>query len=215
MVTFDRGRIYNPEMVQLNAGNNNFSFTVDPDLAPSFTLTFNYFENGVYHSEGVQYEVSNPAKQANLTITPSSGTTVTANTPTTIQISATDSSGNPLETNMIVDVVNEGAYNLYSQVEPDMFTSLYPTLPLMTSSSSSLSSIGSGGGGRCGGGGGFGGGFTNPIGTTLLWQPDVTTNSSGDASVSITPPKGIWRVTVYSMDSNIAVGSASTTITAD
>jgi hypothetical protein len=213
MVTFDRGRIYNPEMVQLNSGNNNFSFTVNPDLAPSFTLTFNYFENGVYHSEGVQYEVSNPAKQASLTITPS-GTTVTANTPTTIQISAKDSSGNPLQTNMIVDVVNEGAYNLYSQVEPDMFTSLYPVLPLMTSSSSSLSSIGSGGGGRCGGGGGFGGGFTNPIGTTLLWQPAITTNSSGDASVSFTPPKGTWRVSVYSMDSNTTVGSASTTITA-
>jgi uncharacterized protein YfaS (alpha-2-macroglobulin family) len=116
---------------------------------------------------------------------------------------------------MIVDVVNEGAFNLYSQVEPDMFTSLYPILPIMTSSSSSLSSIGSGGGGRCGGGGGGPGGFTNPIGTTLLWQPELTTNSSGDASVSFTPPKGTWRVSVYSMDSNTTVGSASTTITAN
>ena len=214
MVTFDRGRVYNPEMVQLNSGNNNFSFTVNPDLAPSFTLTINYFLNGVYHSEGVQYEVSNPAKQASLTLTPS-GNTVTANTPTTVQISATDSSRNPLQTNMIVDVVNEGAFNLYSQVEPDMFASLYPILPIMTSSSSSLSSIGSGGGGRCGGGGAGPGGFTNPIGTTLFWQPELTTNSSGDASVSFTPPKGTWRVSAYSMDSNTTVGSASTTITAN
>jgi hypothetical protein len=215
MVTFDRGRIYNPEMVQLSPGNNNFSFTVNPDLAPSFTLTFNYFEKGVYHSEGLQFEVSNPAKQASLMLTPSSGGTVTANTPTTVQISAKDSSGNPLQTYTIVDVVNEGAFNLYNQVEPDMFTSLYPLLPIMTSSSSSLSSIGSGGGGRCGGGGGNPDGFTNPIGTTLLWQPELATNSSGDASVSFTPPKGTWRVSVYSMDSNSVVGSASTTITAD
>jgi uncharacterized protein YfaS (alpha-2-macroglobulin family) len=201
-------------MVQLNKGNNSFSFTVDPALAPSFTLTINYFEDGIYHSEGVQYVVSNPAKQANITLTPSAQT-VAANTATSVAINAKDSSNNPLQTGLIVDVVNEGAYNLFNQVEPDMFTSLYPLLPIMTSSSSSLSSIGSGGGGRCGGGGGSFLGFTNPIGTTLLWQPKLMTDSSGNASVSFTPPKGTWRVSVYSMDSNTVVGSASTTITAD
>jgi len=215
MVTMDRGRIYNPQMVQLSQGNNNFSFSVTPDLAPSFTLTFNYLENGTYHSEGVQFKVDNPTKAATLTLTPASGQSVSANTPTSVQINAKDSSGNPLQTNMIVDVVSNNAYNLYNQVVPDMFTSMYPLLPIMTSSSSSLSSIGSGGGGRCGGGGGSLNGFTNPIGTTLLWQPEVITDSSGNATATFTPTKGQWRVSVYSMDANTVVGSGSTTITAN
>jgi len=215
MVTMDRGRIYNQQMLALNQGNNNFSFTVTSSLAPSFTLTFNYFENGVYHSEGVQFTVSNSAKQASLKLTPSSGQTVTANSSTSVQVSAKGSSGNPLTTNLIATVVSNNAYNLYNQPVPDMFTSLYPTLPIMTSSSSSLASIGSGGGGRCGGGGGGLNGFTNPLGTTLLWQPVVATNSSGVATITFTLPKGKWRVSVYSMDSNTVVGSASTTITAN
>lgn len=214
MITMDRGRIYNPQLLKLQQGDNNFSFTVSADLAPSFTLTINYFRDGIYHSEGVQFSVSNPAKQAALQLS-TSGQTVSANTSTSVQVNAKDASGNPLQTNLIVSVVSASAYNLYSQVIPDMFTSLYPTLPIMTNSSSSLTNIATGGGGKCGGGGGAPNSFTNPVGTTLLWQPETSTDASGNATITFTPPKGSWRVNVYSMDDNTVVGSATTTITAN
>jgi Big-like domain-containing protein/alpha-2-macroglobulin family protein len=213
LISMDRGRIYNAQMLNLNSGNNDFSFTVSSNLAPSFTLTFNYFENGIYHSEGVQFNVNNPADQANIQLTPSNQT-VTANQATSVQIAAQDSSGNPLPTNLLVDVVSANAYNLYAQVVPNMYGSLYPTLPIMTSSSSSLSSIGSGGG-RCGGGGGgVPNNFTNPLGTTLLWQPSLSTDNTGKATISFTPPKGSWQINVYSMSGSTIVAQASTTITA-
>jgi hypothetical protein len=214
MVTMDRGRIYSSQMLKLNQGNNNFSFSVGSDLAPSFTLTFNYFENGIYHSEGVQFVVNNPSQKASITLTPSSQT-VASNTNTSVQVKAEDNNGNPLSTNMIVEVVSAKAYSLNSQVNPDMFTSLYKVLPIMTSSSSSLSGIGSGGGGKCGGGGGDSSGFTNPIGTTLLWQPELSTDSSGNATINFTPTKGQWVISAYSMNGDNVVGSATTTITAN
>lgn len=214
MVTMDRGRIYNPAMIKLNPGSNTYTFTVTPNLAPSFNLTFNYFDNGVYHSEGVQYSVTNPAKQATLTLSPQNST-VPANQPTSVQVLAKDSNGNPLNTNLIVSIVSKNAYNLSSQINPSMFTSFYHYLPIMTSSASSLSSIGSGGGGRCGGGFNSTLSYTNPIGTNLLWNTSLITDNNGQAQINFTPPPGEWQINVYSMSNNSVVGSAQTDITAD
>lgn len=212
MVTYDRGRIYSPAMLNLTSGNNNYSFTVASDLAPSFTLTFNYFLNGVYHSEGVLFNVSESSQAANVNIAPSSQT-VSTNSPTTIQLNTTDSNGDPLATKMIVDVVSSNAYGLSSSVSPDIYSVLYASRPIMTNSSSSLSPVGSGGG-RCGGGGGDLPSFANATGTTLEWLPELSTNSSGQASFTITPPSGSWTINVYAMSGNSQVGEAQTTITA-
>lgn len=211
MVTMDRGRIYNPSMLSLNQGDNNYSFSVSPDLAPSFTLTFSYFLNGVYHSEGVYFNVSNPAKADVVKISPASQT-VSANKSVSIPVQVTSSGSLP--SNLIVDVVSANSYNLSSSVTPNILDVLFDSRPIMTSSSSSLTPVGSGGG-RCGGGGGNLSSFANPVGTTLLWQPYLTTSSSGAANITITPPAGQWVINVYAADGSTDVGSASTTITAN
>jgi hypothetical protein len=213
LVTMDRGRIYNPSMLTLNKGSNTYSFTVTSDLAPSFTLTFNYFMNGVYHSEGASFTVDESSHAVNVKLTPS-GATVNAGQPVTLTVNTNDNGGNPLPTNMIVDVVSSNAYDLSSQVTPSIFSTLFDPRPIMTSSSSSLSPIGTGGGGRCGGGGPISSGFANAVGTTLYWQPALATNVSGQATVTFTPPSGSWTVNVYAMSDGSAVGSQSTTITA-
>ena len=212
MVTMDRGRIYYPEMLSLNAGNNNFSFSVTKQLAPSFTLTFGYFQNGTYHSEGTSFNVSEPAQKATITLS-GINQTVVANQPVSLNINAKDYQGNPLPTDVIVDVVDTNAFDLFNPAVPSMYDSLYSPRVLMTSSSSSLTNIGSGGG-RCGGGFGSLSNFANALGTTLYWQPDLTTDANGNATVSFSPPKGKWTVNVYTMNANSIVGSASTTFTA-
>jgi hypothetical protein len=213
LVTMDRGRIYGPSIVSLNKGDNNYSFNVTANLAPSFVLTFSYFLNGVYYSEGVTFNVSASAQQANVKLSPASQK-VTANKAVNIPVQVTDSSGNNLSANLIVDAVSTSSYNLSSAVAPNIFNTLFDARPIMTSSSSSLTPIGSGGG-RCGGGGGDLPSYTNPNGTALLWQPELTTNATGAASISITPPAGQWTITVYAMSNGTQVGSASTAITAN
>lgn len=212
LVTFDRGRIYNPQMVNLTKGNNSFDFTVGADLAPSFTLTFNYFYDGSYHSEGVTFNVANLANRASVTLNPVASS-VSANQPTSLNINVSNSSGTGIASNLIAEVVSSNVYDLTSAVTPNIYRVLYNPRPIMTSSASSLSIIGSGGG-RCGGGGGDLPSFANALGTTLYWQPDLTTNSSGQTTIIFTPPAGNWTVNVYAISGNGIVGSATTTISA-
>ncbi len=215
LVTMDRNRIYNPQLLTLHSGSNNFSFQVTPILAPSFTLTFNYIENGVYYSEGVPYIVEDPSLKANITISVNSGGSISANSASQAQITVKDSNQNPLTTNLIVSIVSENAYNLYSQASPSMYLSFFQDFPIMTSSSSSLLGIGSGGIGCGGGSGGYTDNFYNPVGTTLLWEPDLTTNDLGQVTVNFTPPAGSYKINVYSMSSNNILGSASAIFTAN
>ncbi len=214
MVTMDRGRIYQPSMIDLVKGDNKFTFTVTPELAPSFTLTFNYFENQIFHSEGTLFNVATPTKQAYLSFNMSNNHTVSANSPVNLVLTAKNSTLSPLSTNLLVDIVSSNTYNLTDQVNPSMYLSLYHSLPIMTNSSSSLTAIGSGGGGRCGGGGGIFSTYFNPIGSTLLFE-NISTDANGSASITFTPPQGSWRVNVYSMSSDTIVGSDSLVINAN
>jgi len=212
MVTMDRGRIYSQQMLSLNKGDNTFSFKVTSDLAPSFTLTFNYFRDGVYHSEGVQFNVGESPNLASVKLTAGS---VHAGQASNLQINVKDANGQPLATQLIVSAVSSNGYALNSTVNRPIFDSFYVPRVIMTSSSSSLTAIGSGGG-KCGGGGGDSPAFTDAVGTVGLWQPGVTTDGSGNASVSFTPPSsGSWKVNVYEVSGNTIVGSASTTVTAN
>lgn len=212
LISFDRGRIYSPSMLNLTPGNNTFSFTVTAAMAPSFTLTFNYFLNGVYHSEGVSFNVSESTMAASVNISQPTQP-IAANAPATFTINTTDNNGNPLLTNLIIDVVSSNAYDLSSKVNPNIFNVLFDPRPIMTSSSSSLSPIGSGGS-RCGGGGGNIPSFADANGTVLYWQPELSTNANGQASFTINPPAGDWTISVYAMSGSTQVGSSQTSFIA-
>lgn len=211
LVTLDRGRIYDPSIVNLNAGVNSYDISVTPQLAPSFYLTISYFNDGTYYSEGVNFNVNNNNQQSKLSVNASSS--VTANQPITVNIVSTDNSGNPLPTNLIVDVVNSSTYNFNKNVNPDLYSTFYDPRPIMTSSSSSLSPIGSGGG-RCGGGGGDLPSFANADGTVLYWNPELVTNTSGQASFSFTPSPGNWTISVYAMSDSSSVANQTVSLSA-
>ena len=211
LMSYDRGRIYNPSMISLQKGSNTVTFTVDANFAPSFTLTFNYFLNGAYHSEGIYFTVNDAAQDGSVTITPSSQT-IAANQPVAFNLQSLDASGNAIPSTMLVSIVSADSYNLSSSVTPSLFSVLYNPRQLMTNSTSSLSPIGSGGG-RCGGGGADLPAFANPVGTSLYWQPNVETNN-GTASITVSPPAGKWIMTVYAMSDSTVVGTQTTSFTA-
>ena len=212
LITYDRGRIYNPALMQLSKGSNQLNFSVSKDLAPSFTLTINYFYGGKYHSEGVTFNVSDPAKESKISlVNPAAG--FSANKPASVGIKVNNNAGNPLQADVIAEVVSSNAYDLTSSVVPDIFSVLYNPRPIMTSSSSSLSPVGSGGG-RCGGGGGDLPSFANALGTTLYWQPNLTTDNSGQTTINFTPPAGSWTLNVYVLSGDSIAGHQSETFSA-
>lgn len=212
IVTYDRGRIYRPSTLSLTKGSNGFQFQVGSDLAPSFTLTFNYFLNGVYHSEGVLFNVSQPAKKTSIKIAVPS--TLVANKQSALKLTTTSADGSPIASSAIVSIVSANAYDLTSLIHPSAFDALYSPRPIMTSSSSSLSAIGSGGG-RCGTGGYSPPSFANALATTALWKPNVQTNTQGVADVDFAVPAGDWVVNVFTVNTNTEVENQSLRIHAD
>ncbi len=211
LVTLERGRIHKSEAIDLKAGSNKYIVKVTADLAPSFSLAFSYFDQAKYRVEGLSFNASPIDKQAAVKLSPDKQTYVAGDT-ATIKI-ATSAAQKGLKTNLIVGIVDANIYNLYDQPTPDMFTYLYSPREITTNSASSLTSLGSGGG-KCGGGIGDIPSLTSPVGSTLLWEPSLTTNSAGEATVQVKLPKGSWRAYVYSMSVDGIVGSATTTLTA-
>jgi uncharacterized protein YfaS (alpha-2-macroglobulin family) len=100
-------------------------------MAPSFTLTFSYFLNGVYHSEGTPFTVDETGQQANINIQTASS--VQANASTAINISTKDSANQPISTHAIVDIVSANSYDLANQMAPSIFAAFYQGRPIMTS----------------------------------------------------------------------------------
>ncbi len=210
LASLERGRIHKYEVVDFHQGDNTYTVQVTSDLAPSFSLVFSYFHDGSPYTEGVTYDVPPVSQQATLSLT-SDASSYAANSTANITLAAKDSDGNPLATDVVLGVVDADVYNLNNEATPDMFNFLFGPREITTNSSSSLTGIGSGGG-KCGGGGSDQPDLLNPLGTTLLWKPLLSTNASGMLNASVKLPKGTWRVYAYSMSGDSVVGSTAITV---
>jgi hypothetical protein len=213
LVSYERGRIYSYKTLQLSKGTNNYTLNVTAQMAPSFNLVFSYFIDGMYHEEGTQFTVTNPADKLTVSAVPDQ-TSYTANQTASIKISTTDGNGAAVAANLIVAVESDSMFNLNSSFVPDMYSYYYATREYSTNSSSSLTGIGSGGGGKCGGGGFSNSGLLNNTGTTLYWNPEASTDSTGTTTISVPMPAGTWHIMVYAMSGAAAVGDTQTIVTA-
>lgn len=212
LVTTERGRIHSYKLVNLKQGKNSFPLQVSADLAPSFSLIFSYFQGGTYYTEGVTFNVTPSDKQAAVQLT--APAMVQAGHTSAVSVKVSGKSGQPLSSSVIFGAVSANVYDLNNQVTPNIFDYLYSTRDITTNASSSLTGIGSGGG-KCGGGGFDQPALLNPLGTTALWQPALTTDATGTATVQLQLAKGTWRVYAYAIGGDdSSVGSSFTTITA-
>jgi hypothetical protein len=212
LVSLERGRIYKYETVQLTKGTNSYTIDVTPELAPSFNLVFSYFLNGTYHTEGTPFTVTNPAQQLNVAVS-ADKLSYNAGQTANLTIKTTNSDGNPAPANLIIGVESDSEFDLNSSFVPDMYSYYYASREYSTNSSSTLTGIGTGGG-RCGGGGYSPPTLSNNSGTTLYWNPNVTTDASGNATISVPMQSGNYHVVVYAMGDNASVGNTDTSITA-
>jgi len=205
LVTFERGRVYKYDWLDLKKGDNNYEISLTEELSPSFAVVFSYFKNGAYISEGLYLNVPAMHKLVNVEIkadkdkyAPGEKAKLTINTK--------NNSGQGVSAKISLAVVDKAIYILRKDFTKAIHSAFYYYRPLSTNASSSLTRIGEYGGG--GGGGGGDGNLADKLVDTLYWNPNLQTDANGNASVEIqlNSYETTWRTTVYASTDNSQVG---------
>lgn len=193
LLTFERGRMYDPQVVHLGKGSNTVQFKVGADLSPSISLVFSFFYQGKYYSEGLSLNV--PAMHKLLQVDMHTDKAVYApNETAELIITTRDAQGAPVPAQLSVGIVDKAIYALRESATPPLHSSFYYFRPRRTNASSSLTGMGDWGG-RGGGGGGMGGGGPASAVDVLYWNPTVKTDASGEVRIPV-PLMGyqtIWK----------------------
>ncbi len=209
LLTFERGRVYNPQILHLQKGNNKVSIPVTAEHSPSITPVFSFFYNGNYYSEGLSLNVPSMHKLLNVSVA-SNKSEYKKGENAEVKIKVKDASGNPVSAQLSLGIVDKAIYALKKSATPAIHSSFYYFRPRTTNASSSLTWVGSYGGG--GGGGGGGAESLNRLVDTLYWNPNVQTDSNGEVTLSV--PLGqsqtIWKALVVGSDESTDVGQADT-----
>lgn len=210
LLSLERGRIYEPKIVHLVAGDNTITIPVDASLSPSITVVFSFFAENKYRSEGLSLNVPAMHKLLNVGLT-SDKSVYSPNEHALITISTTDdTTQTPVMANVSLAVVDRAIYALRKSATPPIHSTLYYFRPRRTNASSSLTAIGTYDWGGRGGGGG-GGGLGQKQVDTLYWNPGILTDGNGQATVSV--PLGatstIWRASAYASTDRTQVGQAT------
>jgi hypothetical protein len=183
LLSFERGRVHQYRWLQLTKGDNLLAVGITPDLAPGFTVVFSYFLNGVYSSNDFTVHVNNSSRVLKVAVAADQPTYAKGQT-AHLAVAITDSAGAPVAATLLADGY-DARMSAYKLVDQASFAGafLIPS-PLSTNGTSSLVSIGNFGGGGCGGGENIV--LGSPYaGRTAVWLTDLTTDSSGHATIDV------------------------------
>lgn len=212
LFSLERGRIYEQRHLHLQKGDNTVEFKISPELSPSITAVFSFFSEGNYYTEGLSLNIPAMHKLLSIDLALDKKQYTTSDQNAELKISARDADGYPVVTQMSVGVVDKAIYTLRESATPKIHTAYYYFRPRRTNASSSLTRLGFFEGG---GGGGGGGESLGKAADVLYWNPNLRTDSSGNATISI-PLLGqqtIWKVQVLGSTVNAEVGQAHTEFT--
>jgi hypothetical protein len=194
-VTFERGRVYQPQWLSLKKGQNSFSFDVPNIFTPSITPTFSFFHQGEYRIEGLSLNV--PALSKLLTVKVSSDKEqYNPGDVATLTIETYDSANRPVSADVGVGIVDKAIFALRKNVTPPLHSSFYFFRGRSTNTSSSLTWIGAYDyGGRGGGGGGDLALLEKEV-NTLYWNPELKTDATGKVTIQVPvyDSQTTWRV---------------------
>lgn len=206
LATFERGRVYDRQWVDLKAGKNSVSFPVLENYTPSITPTFSFFYNGSYNIEGLSVNVPALHKMVNMEVVTNKTQYKTGET-AYVTIKTRDANGNPITTKLGVGIVDKAIYALRKDATKPIHSSFYFFRDRSTNASSSLTMVTT----NCECGGGGGGGGENPFGKdvdTLFWNPDLQT--AADGTVTFPVPVGsattTWKIITYGSTNNTDLG---------
>lgn len=207
--TFERGRVYSPQWLELKKGENVFKFKVLSEYMPSISPTFSLFYDGQYYIEGLSLNVPALSKLINVTLTADKEEYKIGDT-AILTITTKDDAGNLIPADVGLGIVDKAIYALRKDATSPIHSSFYFFRGRNINTSSSLTWIATYNWG--GGGGGGGGGETFLKDTdTLFWNPDLKTGTDGTVKVEVPVgnTKTTWRVVVYASTEDTKLGQQS------
>lgn len=209
LLTFERGRIYNPQILHLTKGENKITIPVTVEHSPSITPVFSFFHNGKYYTEGLSLNIPAMHKLLNVSVNPDKSEYKNGET-AQIKIQVRDASGNPVAVQLSLGIVDKAIYALKKSATPAVHSALYYFRDRSTNASSSLTWVGVFDCGCGGGGGGGGMGSANKQVDTLYWNPNIQTDASGEVTLSV--PLGntvtTWKANAIGSNESTDVGQA-------
>lgn len=225
LLTVERGRVRHSQIVTLIPPRTPITLPITTTDAPNLFVTVHAWTPTTLQPNQWQSQPNYRLRTATaeIAVTPLNHVltvTITADqqayrprTPATFQIHVTDKAGAPVAAELSVALVDEAIYQLSADLTPPLADTFYGARPHLVTTYDAMAPIRSFGGGR---GGGGGGGFdrTNPrrdFPDTAAWLPAITTNATGQATVTLTLPDSLtsWRLVAKAVTAATQVGEAT------
>ena len=220
LVTIERGLVSKAELLTLSGSGVEYSVPLTEEDAPNVYVTVTVLGQGNDFRYGlVNLPVAPDALALSVQVT-SNPKEAGPRDEVTFDVQATDHTGNPVEGEFSLSVVDLATLALADPNSEDILPAFYKEQPLGIDTGLSVA-VYTGRNAREAGGGGGGGGADIPIvreefPDTAYWNPSLITNSEGRAQVTMTLPDSLttWQVDVRGLTLDTKVGQAETQIVA-
>jgi uncharacterized protein YfaS (alpha-2-macroglobulin family) len=209
LVSFERGRIQDPQWLDLKKGDNVFSFDVKDSYMPSITPTFAFFHRGEYFIEGLSLNVPAMKNLINVAIQPDKANYKPGDT-ARITIKTTNDKNQPVSAQVGAAIVDKAIFALHKSTALPIHSSFYFFRPRQTNASSSMTGIILYPWGNGGGGGGDPDVLSKLV-DTLYWNPNLQTNAQGEVTIEVPVIDHLttWRIQAYASTSDTKVGQST------
>lgn len=206
LIAFERGRVYDPQWLDLKAGENTYEFTVKEQYRPSITPTFTAFYQNRYYSEGLTFNVPAMDKLLNISAT-TDKQEYSEGQVALVTIKVTDELGKPAAASLSLGIIDKAIFSLRKSTQLPIHSSFYFFRQRRTNNSSSMTGISFGEAAERGGGGGDSVPFSAKDVDVLYWNPDLNVDASGQITLEI-PVLGntVWKGVIYGATSGTDLG---------
>lgn len=230
LLTIERGTVRREELVTLTPPITRVELPIIATDAPNIYVTINGWEPLDNSLENLTYEsvpdsrlrkasvnLSVPAtdKQLSVAITPDKETYAPGEE-ATFTVRVTNHAGVPVSAEVSMALVDEAIFALSDELSGPIYDGFYFERANGIRTYHSMSPSRYLGGGM-GGGGGDGLSAQSPrqdFQDTAVWQPTLTTDFNGEATLTVTLPDNLtrWRMTAKAATADTQVGETTTTI---
>jgi len=225
LITVERGGVLSHRVISLPTNSTSIAVPIEglyaPDVYVSVTLVKGPGADTqvpVWRLGYVALPVDTVARTLHLTLAAAPGTAKPGQK-VTFRIHAADAAGTGVRAQLAVSLVDKAVLALADSAGTGLMDTFYQQRSLGVESAGSLTlnidnlqldqKVGAKGG--SGGGGGPGGSVRSKFPDTAYWNPTVTTDGNGDATLTITLPDNLttWTFSVLGGTAGTLVGQAS------
>lgn len=203
LFTIEGRRLFEHRMIRMTSSSTMLEIPVTQDYSPNVFATVCVVKGKKFLNAAKPMFVSPKSKFLTVKIEPDKQRYLPGDD-VTYRIRTLDAGGNGVPADVSLGVVDESVYAIREDRTPDIQKFFYGPTWNMVSTSISFSSEYYGGEDK------FAGKVRKYFRDTAYWNPNILTDSNGEASVSFRWPDNLttWRATARAVTADTAVGSA-------